>query len=205
MPTQIPDRYGSFAAKLTGPGTAADDSIVTIGVHRNAVAGGPDATWDQVFNQYREGFRDFFTALLHVGWTFVGADLTYREGGVLQGLTATEFVQGSISSPAPAFTSLVLQKRTNLIGRQFRGRMSVPGVIGTANVQPDGTLSNATIAAYAPTVLALFNKLEWDSSQLINPPLLATPVILHQAAITPTRVTSLLISSSVGINKTRYR
>jgi hypothetical protein len=202
MSTVIPNRYGVYKASLTGPGNAADDSTVTVGLWRRPGVLVADATWSAIFDRANDAFTIFLSGSLYSGWAFVKGTLTYREGGDLFSIEENFNVTGVAGTPAPAYTSLVCRKNTGFVGRKFQGRMSFPGCLeNAAGVLPDGSINPVSLPFFATRFNTLHANLRMAT--LDSPTM--EPVILHSDATTPTVITSFSPSPLPGINKTRYR
>lgn len=104
---------------------------------------------------------------------------------------------GTANATLPVNCSMLIQKRTGLAGRKYRGRMFYPTIgTGEEQVTPAGYLEAASVTAYQ----AMFNALltAWDTIGL-------DLVILHSGVESPTPVTSLVVQPLLATQRTRMR
>lgn len=104
---------------------------------------------------------------------------------------------GSLTDPpAPPNTAALIRFGTGLVGRQYRGRMYLPGVLLDSEVRDDGTINDTVQASILGVMLYLKDLL--DTSDY-------APVILHSGVGTPTTITSINVESTVATQRRRLR
>lgn len=132
------------------------------------------------------------------GWRFVGTTAT--RGTSEDPLVAeyNEVVDGTIAAaPLPNNCAHLVSKRTNLGGRQHRGRMYPPAFhLGESSITPNGTF-----VENLNTIQALYTS--WWGDLVAGD---LTPVLFHSAiGVTPTVVTSLILDSRIATQRRRLR
>lgn len=97
---------------------------------------------------------------------------------------------------APPNTAALVKMTTGLVGRKYRGRMYLPGVLLDSDVTDGGTLPGPTQVSLQGTMSYLYDLLETIDVQL---------VILHSDVGTPTLVTGGGVESTVATQRRRLR
>lgn len=101
-----------------------------------------------------------------------------------------------LDDPAPPNTAALIRFGTGLVGRQYRGRMYLPGVLLDSEVSDSGTINSTVQASLLGTMLYLKDLL--DSADY-------APVILHSGVGTPTTISSINVETSVATQRRRLR
>lgn len=202
MATVIPPGFGLVALRHTLAGdneamfvTFGVEFLTTPGAQAHAinicdawqVAGGP---LDSMSNLY----------------TFTGAVLSVgQDGGPPVIVEEPRSAPGrDTSSPLPQNCALLVRKRTNLAGREGRGRMYVPG-FSEGNTTATGGIPSANLTATQTRYNTFFSNLsEPPDAGAVN------MVILHTwpqlgALPAPTPVTSLVVDAVVATQRRRLR
>lgn len=194
MAIEIPTTYGqaSWQGKVAGSGRPW---TVTCGFQQletdpNAVADYLSGTWAatilgiQTDDLTYEGVK----VVMNVGGTLIGAESAVDAG-----------VGAASGEPGTCNVSVLVQKRTGLIGRRFQGRMFLPGVRETGTA--DGArLTNAEFALWNGVVDDLFDALG-DGTFLIR------PVLLHDESLAtaPTEIASFQTQQLLATQRRRLR
>lgn len=205
MPLVIPPGYGLAAIEFTGA-AGTPIHVTTIGVSLGQVGGDFTLAADAVFQAYRENFSVGTTSQLTIARCVlaVGSD---GPGGAVE--SSLNPVPGTGSfTPAPVAMAPIARKITNTLGRRGRGRMFLPGLLSNANVDASGSIAGPARSAMQNSVNQFLERLRVGhpgGTGFINVP--PTPgYLLHSSApTTPTPITQLLISPTVGWVRGRIR
>lgn len=142
-----------------------------------------------------------------IQYTFVGVTTTFNDGGTIVGGESTgPSVVGTQpqSNPMIISSSFIVQKRTGLVGKQFRGRAYFPKCYGgEAGVDYLGNIDSAEVGAFQGYMDAFVVALSADAHPLIMQ-LLHHPPKTGVAPV-PTQITSLRVESNVGTQRRRLR
>lgn len=195
----IPDGYGNAVFSWTYTGRV-NPLTSTLGYHPTSV-GSPGAIANKMFDDSAGSGAPNFHSNMGDGWTFLGVKCTENDGGTLIGGESTRTpIAGTltgISSPA-LNTSLLLQKRTGLLGRKFRGRMYwVMSAVNESAVDTLGILGSTELSFLNPMFTA------WETAMATSPTY--APVLLHSDPTAPTNITSFLLVSKVATQRRRMR
>lgn len=198
----IPDDCGLVTSSWSLSGKS-NPITSTLGV-RDISSGDPEAILSEVYNGWvtTEGFCD--AGNMAVGWTFQGVSMIWNAGGgVFEGYAYGDSVAGTMSSSPIAIvnSSLLLQKRTNRIGRHFRGRMYLP-MLGTseAAVDPMGNIETVSYGIQRDWLKATTDF--WDDSDTWE------AVLLHSdTVVTPgyNKITAWNLATKVATQRRRLR
>lgn len=108
----------------------------------------------------------------------------------------TDVVAGSVVGPqCPPNTAYLIEKHTQLGGRQGAGRFYLPGC-AEADVADGGTVNGTRVDAIVADLEAWLNQMETN---------LHAMVLLHNSSLTPTPVTSLSVDPIVATRRRRLR
>jgi hypothetical protein len=213
MAKTYPTGYGKICWRIPGPNKASDAIITTDYQLLDPPTGAaptPEQIVAAVANRANLLAITLFTNRLGAGWRYDGARATYR-------LLLTEYgadsnplapITGTIVSPSPPQIALVVRKNSNLVGRRFKGRFYVPGMLADATVDDSGSVLQGTIN----TLQAAFNS--FYAGMLLP----ATPTearfamsIVHTPPITggptpaPNQVQSLSVQALTATQRRRIR
>lgn len=157
MPLVIPEGFGNIVLKIqnTGGGQSSVNSIA-LGVSTTGTFG--QTEFNSLSNIMRDGLKTlwdngWFVGPTHGNFTFGGLPIVFDD-------TTTEVGTHTADTYAPPQIANVVTKSTGLAGRQFRGRVYLPGVpLGSAgedgNINPAYTTSvNAAFAALRTALIA---------------------------------------------------
>lgn len=200
MSLVIPPGYASAAFVLTGA-VGTQPYVTTIGLDIRDAGGDFVAVADQSFSAYHTAIMAETSNQLTLDRVTlsVGQD---GPGGSVDSTLAP--VAGSKTGQyPPTACSLIARKSTNELGRRGRGRMFIPGVLGEADIDQDGTVQAGRRTALN-TALNLFLNMLGPS----GPTSIAIPVLLHGPSVTPippTPISGLTCSDLVGWVRGRIR
>lgn len=102
-------------------------------------------------------------------------------------------VEGEASPPA---TSVLVQKRTGLVGRQNKGRMYWPFVCQDAQVDNGGNIFTGHLADLQLAATDLYDRAEADWGGMF---------LFHSGSSDPTPITSLVVSPTLATQRRRQR
>lgn len=135
-----------------------------------------------------------------VGTTFTGVVVYINRGGtILRGDGPASTAGTNAVTPPASAIALIVKKRTNTIGKRYRGRFYFPaGFLNRLDVDANGVILAATIT----TLQTRFNA--WLAAEIAT---VFDPVLIHPAALAtaPTLITTLVVSNIAGIQRTRMR
>lgn len=198
-PLVIPDGYGNVTMKWSFEGKSGPCST-TLGVRRTGPAT-PQEVVDAIYDDLTipDGICD--PDNMQEEWTFLGVEGIFMVDDVLTGAAAAGApVPGTKTTQhiPPLNTSLLVRKRSTLIGRRYRGRMYLPVLsIDEGVISPLGIISSAPFNAYDVIVHETTDN--WLAS--IN----FTPVILHHDETPPTDISSFSLQPTVVTQRRRLR
>lgn len=197
MPLTIPAGYGLAAIVLTADeGTAP--FVTTIGINLGDSAS-DQALADLVFEAYNEAWLPVTSSAL----TLQRVTLSTTEGGVGGSTDSTHSPQtgGRSGGNQPILEALMLSKVTATSGRRGRGRMFLPGVLTTGDVDLAGTINGSTQASYQTHADAFFSGINEGVGGADH----AVPVLLHSDATSPSPITALRVLPMIGSLRKRLR
>lgn len=200
MTTNIPDGYGQVSIEYqSAEGT--EPFVCTFGI----VLPGTEPL-QEVVDAVFDVWTSVWAALTFDELTMVRAVLTVEApgGGLGSVVSSQPAVPGDASgNPAALAMAVLVNKRTGLLGRAGRGRFFIPGMLGTADVDASGLMTNSTVELYqeaADTWLEAMNTpaVGWTEA--------ANPQVLHSdASLVPSAINGLVVSNKVGILRKRIR
>jgi hypothetical protein len=192
----IPDNHGLMVLTITNNVVAQPDTI-RFGVKYNDVGSMADADFNRIANIVRDAFKAFYDS----DWN-VGPTKTYYAGGGTLFLSedpTTETGTDVASVYASDNVAYIIQKKTASLGRAFRGRAYMPGVI-ESQVDEAGTVNPAQVTGFNTalgTFLTNFNAdADVDYMALLH---------VEPTGDLPTAITSLSLASKVGTQRRRIR
>lgn len=118
----------------------------------------------------------------------------------LQGVFAFTEVGPNATARAPQNCALLVQKRSALGGRANRGRMFVPGVLPEGNVNDQGMITAGTLASMQAAFDGLLSDISGAMTGAVD-----GMVVLHESALDPTPVTSLVVQPLIATQRRRLR
>lgn len=200
MSLVIPPGFGSAAFILTGS-AGTQPFVTTMGIDLTAAGGDFVAAADAAFACYAATILPETSNNLTLDRVTlsVGSD---GPGGSVDSTLAPQQGGGSQTYP-PTALSLIARKTTNILGRQGRGRMFIPGVLGEANVDPDGSITNARRNALNLVLDSFLLALQTEDARPAIP-----AVLLHGPSVPvlpPTPISGLTCSDLVGWVRGRIR
>lgn len=109
----------------------------------------------------------------------------------------------AVGDPASLSMAVLVNKRTDLIGRPGRGRMFLPGLLGQVDVDLGGNLETSAVGLYNTMMDQFSDELQSTDGPTADP---LQPVLLHSnALLAPTPITGFSVSSKVGTLRKRIR
>lgn len=200
MSLTIPPGYGLAAIEVTSiQGTSP--FVTTIGVDLGDASGDFVAAANRVFITYTNNF------LTSMGTAFIvnRVILTVGQDGGSGSVISTEpAIAGTRTGTfGSVVQAVLLNKVTNVLGRQGRGRMFIPGVLSQTEVNTSGIISSGSVTAFQADADGFYNDL-LDPGATSGPAL--PPVLLHSnAVLSPTPIEALQVSNKTGIQRKRIR
>jgi hypothetical protein len=97
---------------------------------------------------------------------------------------------------APIAMSAVAQKKTSLGGRKGRGRMFLPGIPPSSNVDQNGLITTAARTAYQTALNNFWGKLVELSVSGVSDRCI--PMLLHSDSTPPTVIDQFILAQRVG-------
>lgn len=202
MTLVIPPGFGSAALVLEG-GVGTSPFITTIGVDLSAAGGDYVAAANTVMQAYSAAFLPSTSPDL----TLVRCILSVGQDGGDQPTVESDFPSvpgGGSGDFAPLSVSLLLNKRTSLLGRKGRGRMFIPGVIKDNMVDISGRLLGTVVDAFDGVAEGFIDILN-DPDGLTDP-VVVPPVLLHSTAVpVPTPIAAMTTGPVVGTMARRIK
>nr|CRY96031.1 hypothetical protein [uncultured prokaryote] len=176
---------------------------LTVTCAYDASSGAAQDAADAIESYWTVGDSPCDPAFMTVGWTFIGTSVLHNESGLLTAAVSYDNIAGTaadINTPVPAYTPLVITKRTAGAGVQYRGRMFPPltyedaeGVLPTGAL--DGMLRGLIQDKY-DNLFALWDGGGWKPHLLHNPPMVGM-------APAPTHLASFQVQGAVGTQRRR--
>lgn len=193
----VPPGFGSAAFVFTST-TGTPPIVTTLGVDLSDVTTDMVGVANSLFSAYVDNLlpeTDSALVLDRVNLT-VGQD---GPGGSVDSTNAP--VTGGRSGTGPPVSmAVIVRKVTADLGRRGRGRMFLPGLLSTTNVDENGIIASGRRTEIITAVGAFLAELAED---VVNP---TPPVLLHSSApADPTPVVNIAISPLVGWIRGRIR
>jgi hypothetical protein len=199
MPEVIPDGFAHCTYKFALTGRT-NPITFTHGIRTDVAVSG----WDfasELFDYLVAAGSIMEAANVRDVFTFESVECIINDGGVLVGQASTQSpVTGTNTTTAtpPSNCTLLVQKRTGLIGRKFRGRFYLPTLgLSEGAVDPVGNIDSITFGTIDARVQQWFTDINGSST--------LTPMLLHNDATAPTRITSFVTSQVIATQRRRMR
>lgn len=166
-------------------------------------------TADEALSDVDGWFRQSWDQDMDSNITFLPATAIVGNDGpplVAQSSVNASAASRSGSSP-PASVATIITKRTAFGGRQWRGRVYMPGLVNTGEAGEVGSISTARLAVLQSAAEAWLAGLAAPGGSLAITPM----YLLHGTPQSggdppaPTEVTSLLVQNIVGTQRRRIR
>lgn len=146
MGVLIPDDFMHIIQPVFLTGGVKNWSV-TYAVHKGSSTNTPQV----VLNQADTDFRAAFRPLLDTSMSFMPAVGYYQPlgGGPLMLLTSAVAAQPGLAarnSPPPQVATCI-RKRTAFVGKAYRGRIFMPGLLDETTVDEDGIITGAGVIA----------------------------------------------------------
>lgn len=198
MPLVVPPGYANAAFTFTGA-VGTQPYVTTLGLSYGLQDESVVDVANALFDYYVDNLLPVTTNQLTLDRVqlYVGDD---GPSGSVDSSRAP--VPGAISSSnfTPTAMSAIARKVTARLGRSGRGRMFLPGVLGEANVDQDGTIQAVHRTALN---LALFG---FREDMVAADGIAMLPYLLHtNATQEPDLITSFVVSDLVGWIRGRIR
>jgi hypothetical protein len=213
MAKMYPSGFGKIVWKIPGPNKASD-AIITSDFELLAGPTSGTPTPDQVATAIAvradAAAAQLFTARLGVGWAYTGTRVTYK-------LLATEYgaeinrspiILGTIAAPSPPQVALVVRKTSGLVGRRFKGRFYVPGVLFDSTVDDAGLVTSTAVGLFQTAFTAFQTTLALAASATEASLALAvvhSPPKSGAATPLPNRVQALSVQALTATQRRRIR
>lgn len=199
MPLIVPPGFGLAAFVFTST-SGTPPIVTTLGVDLGDVGGAFVEAADLLHAAYAVNIgpeTDNSLTLDHVNLQ-VGDD---GPGGSVDSAVGPSAMTRSGTGP-PVSMSVIVRKITNDLGRRGRGRMFLPGLLTTTNVDENGIVASGRRTEIITAVGAFLS----DISDVGATPGPCPPVLLHSSApADPTPVVNIAVSAQVGWIRGRIR
>jgi hypothetical protein len=196
----IPPGFGSAAFVLTGA-VGTQPYVTTIGVSLASVGGDFVAAANSCFTAYATTIMAETSNQLTLDRVTLSVGSDGPGGSVDSTLAPVAGVKSGQYPPTAC--SLIVRKSTNELGRRGRGRMFIPGVLGEADIDQDGTVAAGRRTALNLVLGTFLEELTVPTSGLDT-----VPYLLHGPsipALPPTLIDGLTCSDVVGWIRGRIR
>lgn len=197
----IPEGYGLLTLKWSFTGKVNPVST-TFGVSTLGGISEPQDIVDEFFDDV-SGTADLpcHASNMCAVWTFESVEGVFNVAGTMVGAAAAHGpISGTHSASAtPAMNcSMLVRKRSILIGRKYRGRMYWPCLtMDEGVVDPMGNIGESYFDAYNALIQGMSEEILLAESY--------TPVILHSDATPPTNISSLSLQKRIATQRRRMR
>lgn len=197
MSTVIPAGYMHIIQPIQLAGASKPFSI-TYGVQGGATV----AESQGILNGSDAIFKDRWDNPMDTSFTMQPAVGYFRSGdGNLHLLTSTVAARAglnNLASPPPNVT-ICISKRTAFVGKKFRGRVYMPGLLAETIVDEAGNITPANVTALQAIATGWLNDMALTTHPM---------VLLHQKQLVgdepqPTTVTALVLRSVVRTQRRR--
>lgn len=197
MPLNIPNEFMQVAFHHLGANVTGE-MINTLGIDYSQSTVG---TAQGALDAASEAWSGYIQALHSSVISYTHATAMARSvGGVLQSYESLEgAIAGSGASPPyPMNVAMIVEKRTGIAGRKFRGRWFLGGMpAGIAAGGNPNEVDPGTVTTYQTSV-------DYFREALITAGLI--PVLLHQVGgPIPTQITNFVVKPLVGTMRKRIR
>lgn len=213
MAKVYPTGFGKIIFKIPGPNKASD-AIITSDYELLAGPVGPAPTPEQitqaVANRANIAGVGLFTNRLGLGWSFTGVKATYRLLGSEYGAETiiTPPIIGTAAQPSPPQVAMVVRKTSSLLGRRFKGRLYVPGMLADGTVDDAGVILPAGVTQFQTAFNTFFTLLSTPATAAeaqIALSIVHSPPKSGVATPPPNRVLALSVQSLTATQRRRIR
>ena len=206
MPLVIPPGFGLAAVELSGS-AGTPTHVTTMGINLGDAGGDFVLAANAVMQAYIRAFRTVTANALTISRVTLSVGNDGPSGSVESNLPPV--VGGQAGNFESVAMAPIARKITNRLGRSGRGRMFLPGVLSTTDVDINGSVSSAKRTALNTACSVFMANLELGDPDA-TPPEIDTPpcppVLLHSVApTTPTPLTELVVQPTVGWIRGRIR
>lgn len=195
----IPEGYGE--AKIIFSCTARANPVTTTLGYRTIAGGGPSTIADQISEAITVTGGPTVAAHMAHSWTYEGVEVKQNVGGTLVGgASSTPAVTGSSTGidPPSLNCSLLIQKRTILIGRHYRGRFYWPMYNVTESAVDQGGVIESTEHDIVAGYFTLMFSALFDMED-------AFPAILHDGSTPGTDISLFSLNNKIATQRRRMR
>lgn len=200
MSLTIPPGYGLAAFVFTSS-EGTEPFVTTLGVGLSEWGGNYVGAANFLFSNWALSIleeQDSDMTLSRVQLT-IGSD---GPSGSIDSTFAAEQGGRSVEG-APWAMSVIARKNTATVGREYRGRMFIPGALASGDTAQGGAVSSTRVTAIG-------NALEQFRLELLTPTIadgeVTPPVLLHSdGEVAPTPIVGLSVSPLVGWIRKRIR
>jgi len=202
----IPEGFGEATLKWSVEGRLNPISC-TIGFAKSSDSDDLGDVMNNMMSQLTETGSLCAPAAMVTIFTFLGVSCIYNNAGTMVGAESDHpAVVGTVSSADPMIigNTLIIQKKTGLVGKQFRGRLYFPIMYGgEGNVDYLGNIDPSILPVIAGKLSDWVSAFQDDTSLWI-------PNLLHhppKEGVTPvpTPISSMVLTGRVGTQRRRLR
>ncbi len=198
MATNIPEGFAQAAWIINGSyGTGPFVFTVALGVAST------DQDFQNIANQCFTAFDENFKSKLSNGLTLQKVTVAVNVDGVIGSVDSSVNPSTGSRSQGDDVIALALlaNKQTQQLGRQGRGRMFIPGVLGDEDTGLGGEYTNSAREDFQDRLDAMYERLSglepgYQGMQV---------VLLHADDMTPTPVQRFVLNRKVGVIRKRLR
>lgn len=194
----IPPGFGNAALVFTSS-TGTPPIVTTLGFDLIDVGDSYVAAANKIFLAYEEFMLPETDTSLTLDRVTLSVGPTPGSGSVDSSEDPSPGTRSG--SGPPVSMSVIARKVTSTLGRRGRGRMFLPGLLTTTNVDENGIVASGRRSE----ILAAFGQFLAGCASAVAPGALE-PVLLHsEAPSTPEPIVDVVISSQVGWIRGRIR
>lgn len=181
----IPAGYSRVTLEYNAASSMGSQIVTGIGVNEDP--------GDTLLDKFEEWWEESLSLRTTTGYRLQRIEAR-NDVAVLDRTIGANGVLGG--DPSPPNTAALVRLQSGLVGRKYRGRMYLPGVLKDDEVSAGGTITESTASSILGVMLYLGDLLGTIG---------ASPVILHSDVGTPTLVTTLTVEATVATQRRRLR
>jgi hypothetical protein len=213
MAKTYPSGYGKIVWKIPGPNKASD-AIITSDYELlsgpTSATPTPDQVAAAIAGRANVMGLQLFQTRMGVGWRYEGVRVTYKLLATEYGaeLTPSPPPLGTLAAPAPPQVAMVVRKTSSLVGRRYKGRFYVPGMLIDSAIDDAGLLIPGTVTSMQTLFNSFLTGLAAPATALeaqVALCIVHTPPKNGAATPAPNRVQSLAVQSLTATQRRRIR